>query len=176
LRAARKSTRDCNINALWRQRRVSCGAYGAKRHKGDLLYWATIHSRVALRREIQNDRPEQTRPMRSETRARLGAAIARGRVWLDELITDPTASAESIAKREQCSARKINMTPNARPSGGIIARSVDSGLRAKKRKFWHRGPETISLKFNWLFVETKCSYSGTVREIPQADPLLNAQS
>jgi site-specific DNA recombinase len=65
------------------------------------------------RREIllpEGLRPEQTRPMRSETRARLVATIARGRRWLDELIADATASAESIGKREQCSARKINMT------------------------------------------------------------------
>ena len=48
--------------------------------------------------------------MRSETRASLVVAIARGRRWLDELIADPTASADSIAKRENCSARKINMT------------------------------------------------------------------
>jgi site-specific DNA recombinase len=53
---------------------------------------------------------EHARPMRSETRARLVAAIARGRRWLDELIADPSASADSIAKRENCSARKINMT------------------------------------------------------------------
>ncbi len=52
LRAARKSTRDCNISALRRERRVSCGAYGAKRHKGNLLYWATVHSRIALWREV----------------------------------------------------------------------------------------------------------------------------
>jgi hypothetical protein len=43
-------------------------------------------------------------------RARLVAAIARGRRWLDELVADPTANADSIAKRENCSARKINMT------------------------------------------------------------------
>jgi hypothetical protein len=55
LRAARKSARDCNISALRRECRVSCGAYGAKRHKGNLLYWATVHSRIALWREIQND-------------------------------------------------------------------------------------------------------------------------
>jgi len=50
------------------------------------------------------------RPIRSETRARLVVSIARGRRWLDELITDPTASTDSIAKQENCSARKINMT------------------------------------------------------------------
>jgi hypothetical protein len=65
------------------------------------------------RREIllpEGIRPEHARPIRSETRARLVAAIARGRRWLDELITDPTTGADSIAKRENCSVRKINMT------------------------------------------------------------------
>ena len=65
------------------------------------------------RREIllpEGIRPEQARPIRSETRVRLVAAIARGRRWRDELIADSTASVDSIAKRENCSARKINMT------------------------------------------------------------------
>jgi hypothetical protein len=65
------------------------------------------------RREIllpEGIRPEHARPIRSETRVRLVAAMARGHRWLDELIADPTASAERIAKRENCSARKINMT------------------------------------------------------------------
>ena len=50
------------------------------------------------------------RPIRSENRATLIASIARGRRWLDELIRDPTATSESIAKRESCSVRKVNMT------------------------------------------------------------------
>ena len=54
--------------------------------------------------------PQQARPIRSETRARLVASIARGRRWLDELIADPTTTADSVAKRENCSVRKINMT------------------------------------------------------------------
>jgi site-specific DNA recombinase len=65
------------------------------------------------RREIllpEGIRPEHARPIRSETRARLVAAIARGRRWLDELIADPSASADRIAKRANCSARKVNMT------------------------------------------------------------------
>ena len=48
--------------------------------------------------------------MRSETRATLVAAIARGRRWLDELISDPTATADRIAQQENCSIRKVNMT------------------------------------------------------------------
>ena len=48
--------------------------------------------------------------MRSESRALLVASIARGRRWLDELLADANANAESIAKRERCSVRKVNMT------------------------------------------------------------------
>jgi site-specific DNA recombinase len=38
---------------------------------------------------------QDVRPIRSENRATLVASIARGRRWLDELIADPTANAES---------------------------------------------------------------------------------
>jgi site-specific DNA recombinase len=59
--------------------------------------------------------PESTiqqtaRPIRSETRSLLIASIARGRRWLDELITDPEATVERIATRESCSVRRVNMT------------------------------------------------------------------
>jgi site-specific DNA recombinase len=54
--------------------------------------------------------PKQVRPIRSENRATLVAAIARGRRWLGELMTDEKANAENIAKREGCSLRKVNMT------------------------------------------------------------------
>jgi site-specific DNA recombinase len=47
--------------------------------------------------------------MRSEMRATLVASIARGRRWLDQLIADATATSETIAKRERCSVRKVNM-------------------------------------------------------------------
>ena len=54
--------------------------------------------------------PKETRPIRSESRALLIASIARGRRWLNELMTDPTANTQSIAAREGCTVRKINMT------------------------------------------------------------------
>jgi site-specific DNA recombinase len=53
---------------------------------------------------------QQARPIRSETRATLVASIARGRRWLEELIADASATPGNIAKREKCSARKVNMT------------------------------------------------------------------
>ena len=65
------------------------------------------------RREILLTDPvpaQSARLIRSETRATLVAAIARGRRWLDELTSDSAATAENIAEREGCSVRKINMT------------------------------------------------------------------
>jgi DNA invertase Pin-like site-specific DNA recombinase len=53
---------------------------------------------------------DDKRPIRSETRATLIAAIARGRRWLDELVRSPDATAETIAQREGCSPRKVTMT------------------------------------------------------------------
>jgi len=65
------------------------------------------------RREVllpASNEPLDTRPIRSETRATLIASIARGRRWLDELIKVSDATAETIARREGCSARKVSMT------------------------------------------------------------------
>jgi hypothetical protein len=52
---------------------------------------------------------QHARPIRSETRATLVASIARGRRWLDEFSSDPSANAETMAARESCSIRKVNM-------------------------------------------------------------------
>jgi DNA invertase Pin-like site-specific DNA recombinase len=68
---------------------------------------------ATLRREIlvpEGMSQQDIRPIRSETRATLVAAIARGRRWLNELATDVVVTADRIAKREGCSARKVNMT------------------------------------------------------------------
>ncbi len=50
------------------------------------------------------------RPMKLERRATLVAAIARGRRWLDELIAGRIPDAQSIAHREHCSVRQVNLT------------------------------------------------------------------
>jgi site-specific DNA recombinase len=52
----------------------------------------------------------EVRPERPERRLRLVSAIARGRRWLDEIISGSVTNAEQIALRERCSVRHVNMT------------------------------------------------------------------
>jgi DNA invertase Pin-like site-specific DNA recombinase len=52
----------------------------------------------------------EVRPTRIERRARLVNAIARGRRWLDEIVSGPAINIEQIATRQKCSVRQVNMT------------------------------------------------------------------
>ena len=52
----------------------------------------------------------EVRPERPERRLRLTRAIARGRRWLDEIISGSVTDTEQIALRERCSVRHVNMT------------------------------------------------------------------
>ena len=50
------------------------------------------------------------RPMKVEDRSRILKGIARGRAWLEELLSGQAASTDGIAIRERCSERSIRMT------------------------------------------------------------------
>jgi hypothetical protein len=52
----------------------------------------------------------EVRPTRIERRARLVNAIARGRRWLDEIVSGSATNIEQIAARQKCSVRQVNMT------------------------------------------------------------------
>jgi hypothetical protein len=52
----------------------------------------------------------QVRPQQSERRARLVSAIARGRRWLDEVVSGRVTSVDELCAREKCSVRQVNMT------------------------------------------------------------------
>ena len=52
----------------------------------------------------------EPRPIRADTRAKLVAAIAKGRHWLDELIAGTVTNVEQIASTENCTVRQANMT------------------------------------------------------------------
>lgn len=84
------------------------------------------------RREIllpSSEKLSDTRPIRSETRATLVAVIARGQRWLDEIVSTPGVTAESIAQRENCSPRKVNMTISlAFLSPALVKAAVDGRL------------------------------------------------
>jgi hypothetical protein len=56
------------------------------------------------------ERREHIRPDRAERRLRLITAIARGRRWLDEIMTGSITDAGQLAKREGCTQRQINLT------------------------------------------------------------------
>jgi len=73
--------------------------------------WQKVAS--TRRREIlipEGIPPQEVRRIRAENRTTLVASISRGRRWLEELVTDTGANAASIAAREGCTARKVNMT------------------------------------------------------------------
>jgi hypothetical protein len=85
-----------------------CRAQGAS-----TLYVAWHKTPATRRREMllpASLPPQQARSIRSESRATLIASIARGRRWLNELIDDAKTNVESIARRERCSVRQVNMT------------------------------------------------------------------
>ena len=54
--------------------------------------------------------PNEVRPTRIERRARLVNAIARGRRWLDEIVSGSVTDVQQIAARQKCSVRQVNMT------------------------------------------------------------------
>ena len=52
----------------------------------------------------------EVRPTRIERRARLVSAIARGRRWLNEIVSGSATDVQEIATRQKCSVRQVNMT------------------------------------------------------------------
>jgi hypothetical protein len=61
----------------------------------------SIHRQILVPQGIPKN---EVRPTRIERRARLFSAIARGRRWLDEIVSG------SVAARQKCSARQVNVT------------------------------------------------------------------
>jgi site-specific DNA recombinase len=52
----------------------------------------------------------EVRPEQFERRARLVSAIARGRRWLDDVISGRVTTVAQLCTREKCSVRQVNMT------------------------------------------------------------------
>jgi site-specific DNA recombinase len=58
----------------------------------------------------QNKSRSEVRPDQFERRARLVSAIARGRRWLDEVVSGRISTVAQLCAREKCSVRQVNMT------------------------------------------------------------------
>ena len=71
----------------------------------------------------------EVRPERPERRHRLVRAIAKGRCWLDEIISGSVTETEQIALREHCSVRHVNMTISlAFLAPDLVRAAVEGGL------------------------------------------------
>lgn len=91
----------------------SVGPEGSHSTDGQLLSipWQKPPSRKSRQILIPLGVPRnEVRPTRIERRARLVNAIARGRRWLDEIVSGSAANIEQIATRQKCSVRQVNMT------------------------------------------------------------------
>src|SRR5262249_60600097 len=74
------------------------------------------------------------RPMKAERRRALIKSIARGRAWLAEIVSG-TASIESIAARQKCSVRQVNMTISmAFIAPALVKAAVEGRLSARHRR------------------------------------------
>jgi len=58
----------------------------------------------------RNASRSDVRPERFERRARLISAIARGRQWLDDVVSGRVSTVAQLCAREKCSVRQVNMT------------------------------------------------------------------
>ena len=73
--------------------------------------WQKPPSRKSRRILIPHGIPKnEIRPTRIERRARLVSAIARGRRWLDEIVSGAVTDVQQIASRQKCSVRQVNVT------------------------------------------------------------------
>jgi site-specific DNA recombinase len=73
--------------------------------------WQKPPSKKARQILLPHGNPRnEVRPTRIERRARLVNAIARGRRWLNEVVSGSVVGVEQIATRQKCSVRQVNMT------------------------------------------------------------------
>jgi DNA invertase Pin-like site-specific DNA recombinase len=72
--------------------------------------WQKPPSRKSRQILVPHGIANEVRPTRIERRARLVSAIARGRRWLDEIVSGSITDVQQIAARQKCSVRQVNMT------------------------------------------------------------------
>jgi site-specific DNA recombinase len=68
-------------------------------------------------------------PEQFERRARLVSAIAKGRQWLDDVVSGRVTTVQEICTREKCSVRQVNMTISlAFLAPGLVKAAVEGRL------------------------------------------------
>jgi DNA invertase Pin-like site-specific DNA recombinase len=73
--------------------------------------WQKPPSRKARQILVPHGIPKnEVRSTKIERRARVVSAIARGRRWLDEIVSGSVTDVQQIAARQKCSVRQVNMT------------------------------------------------------------------
>jgi site-specific DNA recombinase len=73
--------------------------------------WLKPPSKKARRILLPNGATrDDVRPEQFERRARLVSAIAKGRRWLDDVVSSRVTAVQEICVREKCSVRQVNMT------------------------------------------------------------------
>jgi len=92
--------------------------------------------------------------IKAARRAKLIASIAKGRRWLDELVSGLTKNPEQIAERERCSVRKVNMTislaflaPDLVKAAvdGTLPRGITLSRLYEPRSEWREQSRTLGL-------------------------------
>ena len=90
--------------------------------------WSPASTRPRRQILAPTDKSSSPKPMESPTRQTLIAAIARGRLWVDELVKG-TSSIDAIAAREQRSARSVQKIISlAFLSPKIVQAAIDGAL------------------------------------------------
>jgi site-specific DNA recombinase len=94
------------------------------------------------------------RPEQFERRARLVSAIARGRRWLDDVVSGRVTTVTQLCTREKCSVRQVNMTisfaflaPNLVKAGveGRLPRGIGIERLRDPPTEWSRQFEALGL-------------------------------
>jgi hypothetical protein len=93
-----------------------------------LIPWCKPPSRKAREILLPPSVPRHTvRPIKAERRTVLLKAIARGRGWLDEIVSGASQGVEQIAARHKCSARHVNMTISLAFTAPALVRAAVEG-------------------------------------------------
>jgi site-specific DNA recombinase len=115
--------------------------------------WSSVGFRRKRKIIDQNATVSLEKPIRSESRARLIEAIAKGRYWLAQLIAGEIGDTQAIATRLGCSDRQVRMTLSlAFLNPAIVKDAVDGrlprGVGVAKltdlREDWEKQTEVIS--------------------------------